>query len=254
VRSDDGNDGGLEPEIAVPDRTRLALLGGFSAVLVGNGVLFSGLIGRRTSIDPNAFKTADWLRAYADRRGLTYPENYVLSEWGRNRMYNYVVNGRSRSYAYARRHYENFLFTSDGVGWYDEFEGRVGFVVTREFETVGSAHDFHLYVRLQREFGSATDDAPGVGHFRAIYSSPDGEYKAFSLVPGATIVGSTEAERVATDVSIPNAEFEYVRSIERDENGRATVVVAHPGEYRVGDRRVTVTDRAVRTGDTVRLE
>jgi len=254
LRSDPGPEAGLDPPVAVPDRTRLALIGGLSAVLVGSGTLFSGLISRQTAIQPKAFGAAEWMRAYAERRGWEYPENYVLSEWGRNRMYNYVVNGESRAYNYARRNYESFLFTSDGAGWYEEFAGRVGFVVTREFEAVENARSFHLYTRLHDHFGSASDGAPGVGHYRAVYSSRDGEYKVFTVVPGATITGSMDATRVATDVSIDGAEFEYVRGVDPDGDGSASVTVAHPGEYRVGDRRVSVTERAVRTGDTIRVE
>jgi len=251
-----GDDTELDPPIAVPDRTRLALIGGLSAVLVGSGTLYSGLIGRRISIDPKAARAARWMRRYADRRGWEYPDSYVLSEWGRNRMYNYLVNGHSRSYAYAREHYEDFLFTSDGLGWYEEFAGRVGFVVTRDFERVETASPFHLYTRLHRQFGSATGGGPGVGHYRAVYSSDDGEYKVFTLVPGATLEGAIDADRVATDVSIDGAAFEYVRSVDEDgdEDGTASVTVAHPGEYRVGNRRVTVSERAVRTGATVRIE
>jgi dolichyl-diphosphooligosaccharide--protein glycosyltransferase len=255
-------DGGRpEPPIAVPDRTRLALLGGLSAVVVSTGTLFTGLINRRTAIERRAFRAAKWMRTYAEERDLTYPENYVLSEWGRNRMYNYVVNGRSESYAYARQHYEDFLFTSNSVDWYERFRGRVGFVVTREFETVDRVHPFRMLARLHEAFGSATEEAPGVGHYRAVYASADGEYKVFTLVPGATIAGTIdgsdgvdEAIEVRTDVSIEGAAFEYVRRAEPDDDGAISVTVAHPGEYRVGDRRVSVSESAVLDGETIRVD
>lgn len=32
-----------------------------------------------------------------------YPDNYVLSRWGHNRMFNYHVNGESERYSYARK-------------------------------------------------------------------------------------------------------------------------------------------------------
>ncbi|MFB6113754.1 MAG: STT3 domain-containing protein [Halodesulfurarchaeum sp.] len=244
------------PQVRHSDRTRLSLLGGLLGVVVGNGALFTGLISRRVTIDPAAFRTAVWMREYAREHSLTYPDNYVLSEWGRNRMYNYVVNGHSRSYDYARRHYEAFLFTSDAEGWYEEFAGRVGFVVTRDFESVGDLHPFRLLSRLHGAFGSATAEAPGVGHFRAVYSSPEGTYNVFTLVPGARITGRVQSDgatEISTDVSIAGAEFDYSRRIDTEANGTFSVTVAHPGEYRLGDRRVQVAEEAVRTGRTLRL-
>jgi hypothetical protein len=39
-----------------------------------------------------------------------------------------------------------------------------------------------------------------------------------------------------------------------DATGAFSVTVAHPGDYRVGDRRVTVPERAVAAGETVALD
>lgn len=244
-----------DPPVGHPDRTRLLLLGALSSVFVGGGALYTTFINGRITIDPNAIRAARWIRDYADERGWTYPENYVLSEWGRNRMYNYVVNGQSRSYGYAQQNYESFIFGTDPDEWYDQFEGRVGFVVTRDFEHVGTVRSTRTYTRLHSRLGSAADGAPGVGHYRAVYSGPDDEYRVFTVVPGATLTGTADGPiLVSTTVSIAGAEFEYARRVEPAEDGSFEVIVAHPGPYRLGDRRVAVTETDVLEGHTVSVQ
>jgi len=243
-----------DPPVEVPDRTRLALLGGTLSVLLGTGTLYTTLINRRLTIDSGAVRAAQWMQAYADERGWTYPRNFVLSEWGRNRMYNHVVNGESASYAYARQYYDQFLFGTDPESWYEQFEGRVGFVVTRDFEHVDGNVSRWMYTRLHEYLGSAAGGTPGLGNYRAVYASPDGEYKVFTLVPGATLTGAaSDRVRVVTDVSIGGTTFEYVRTTEPDEDGTFEVTVAHPGTYRIGEREVTVEERDVRAGEAIAI-
>lgn len=237
------------------DRSRLAILGGVSAVFLGTGTLYTSLITGRMANDDGAVRAARWMREYARERAWSYPDNYVLSEWDRNRMYNYVVNGESASYGYARRHYEAFLSGRDGAAWFDRLAGRVGFVVTRDFERLQDVPPTWLYPRLHEHFGSATADAPGLGHYRAVYASADGAYKVFSLVPGATITGTVDEgiDRLSTAVSIENATFEYVRTI-GEIDGEIAVTVAHPGTYRIGDAEVVVEEPDVVDGADVPLE
>jgi dolichyl-diphosphooligosaccharide--protein glycosyltransferase len=242
-----------EPPLVVPDRTRLALLGGVVSVFTGTGALYTTLINSRVGTDSRAVRAAQWMAEYAERREWTYPENFVMSDWGQNRMFNYFVNGRSASYGFARRYYESFLFTSDAAGWYDRFVDRVRFIVVRDYEHVDTTNPFLLYARL-RNLGSATDRAPGLGHYRAVYTTPDREYIVFTLVSGATVSGNVDSgTRLVANVSIPGAEFEYVRTIDSSEDGSFEVRVAHPGTYQIGDRRVEVSERAVRSGKTVQI-
>ncbi len=42
-------------------------------------------------------QAADGNRRDAAERGHEYSENYVLSRWGQNRVYNYFVNGESEA-------------------------------------------------------------------------------------------------------------------------------------------------------------
>jgi dolichyl-diphosphooligosaccharide--protein glycosyltransferase len=270
LRRDAGStapDGGDEA-LVVPDRTRLALLGGLAGVAVGSGSLYTALIDRRLVIADATYEAARWLADHVEEEGIPYPENYVLSKWGRNRVYNYFVNGEAASYGYARRTYEDFLFSNDGDEWYGEFADRVGFVVTRDLPHLGLIGASTVQSCLHDRFGSATvGDVGGAGHFRALYASEtgDGARKVFRVVPGATVRGTADPPdpddddgrqtvRLVTDVSIDGADFEYVRRAAVTD-GSFEVTVAYPGTYRIDDdgTTVTVAERAVRDGETVRV-
>ncbi|MFB6068327.1 MAG: STT3 domain-containing protein [Halobacterium sp.] len=255
LRADADAAGVATDDVRVPDRTRLLLLGGFGAVAVGTGGLYTALIDRLLVIDEASYRAARWMHDHAEERGWTYPENYVLSKWGRNRMYNYFVNGEARGYGYAQRNYEDFLFSSGGQRWYRQFEGRVGFVVTRDLPHLGTIHPARLQARLHERYGSAGEQYGGVGHFRAVYATDDGSRKVFTLVPGATLEGSTDADELvlSTRVSIPGAAFDYVRRVTPTE-GTFAVTVAHPGTYDVGGRSVVVEERDVLDGETIRVD
>lgn len=247
----------LEP----PDRTRLALLGGLGAVGLGSGSVFSGYILNQVSTDDDAYRAAAWIREYANEGGLTYPQNYVLTHWGRVRMYNYLVSGESRSYGYARQNYDEFIFDRSPAGWYEQFEGRVGFVVTRPVERTGSSG---VYARLHEQYGSASTTVDGLGHFRALWESEDGSAKVFGVVPGATVAGEGPPETellLSTTVTLAGSSetVPYERRVETDADGSFEVVLAQPGEYEVrgGDAAGTlpVEEPDVRNGRelTVRL-
>lgn len=264
---------GTEAELAsapaaleLPGRRRVAVLGTLAVVGTGFPMAFAANIHSRVTIDPRAYRAARWMREYAADRGWTYPENYVFSEWGRNRMYNYFVSGQSRSYSYAQDKYGDFLLSSEAETWYDRLQGRTGFVVTR---SIGAdLAPTRLYHRLHKQLGSGSESVPGLAHFRAMYASQDGEVKVFTLVPGATITGESNASQLSLEtdfelaVSRPEGELEsasftYRRRIESTEEVFA-VTVAHPGTYifqtvegrTLGEARVS--ERAVLNGE--RLE
>jgi len=246
--------------IEPPDRQRLALLGGFAAVGLGGSTLYSGFILSRVTIDDAAYKAAVWIRDYADERGWSYPQNYVLAAWGRVRSFNYLVSGESRSYWYARRNYEDFVFGGNPAEWYEQFAGRVGFVVTRPRPGAAFRNN---QARLHGNDGSATDTVDGVGHYRAMWESADGEVKVFTLVPGATVAGTGPAEttlELSTTATLEGTgrTVEYRRRVETDSEGTFSVTLAHPGEYEVrGEGRgetLTVGDAAVREGARLVLQ
>jgi dolichyl-diphosphooligosaccharide--protein glycosyltransferase len=190
---------------------------------------------------------------YAEERGWESPENYVLSKWGRNRMFNYFVNGESESYWFARQNYEKFLSSREPASEYRRLNDQVRFVVTKDLNQNAPAD--LTYARLHNRFGSAgSNGAPGVGHYRAVYASDDGSVKVFTLVPGANVtgtVGPNETVTVSTQVEIDGGEFEYTRRVEAGADGNFSVTVAHPGIYEVGNRTVTVGEDAVRNGGNV---
>jgi dolichyl-diphosphooligosaccharide--protein glycosyltransferase len=245
-----------DDELVVPDRTRIALLTGLAGVAVGSGSLYTTLMSRRIVITDATYEAARWISEYVDEHEIPYPENYVLTKWGRNRVYNYFVNGESASYGYAQRNYEEFLFSTDADEWHEQFADRVGFVVTRDLPHLGRIGSSTVQATLHYRFGSATSSNTGVGHFRAMFATENGARKVFRVVSGATISGSTASDtdriQVIADVSISGAEFEYVRQAPVTD-GRFEVTVANPGTYRIGDsgRTVTISERMVQTGKTV---
>ncbi|QGX94757.1 hypothetical protein EI982_08080 [Haloplanus rallus] len=255
-------DGGDGADLAVPDRTRVALLGGLAGVAVGAGGLYSALIDRRLVIDDATYEAARWIAGYVDDHDVAYPESYVLSKWGRNRVYNYFVNGEAASYGYARRHYEDFLFSNANTeaDWYAEFDGRVGFVVTRDLPHLGLIASSTVQSTLHDRFGSAEiRSISGVGHFRAVFATDDGARKVFRPVPGATVRGPAptgeDDVRLATEVSIPGADFEYVRRAPVTD-GTFEATVAYPGTYRIGggEESVEITERMVSSGERATVE
>lgn len=257
VAEADGGDPDDETAPAPSDRWRVGMVGALAAVVLGFPAAYSAEIHTRLTIDPRKHAAARWMTGYADARGWAYPRSYVFSEWGRNRMYNHFVSGESESYWFARRNYGSFIRGGDSVAWYEELRGRVGFVVTTG--EGGAGFLTRMQGRLHDAMGSRVGDTPGVAHYRAVYASDDGFVKVFTLVPGATVEGRLDvaeptAVSLETDVSIEGASFTYERLARTDAEGAFAVTVAHPGEYRVGDRRVTVSEAAVVDGETVRVE
>jgi dolichyl-diphosphooligosaccharide--protein glycosyltransferase len=252
VFSRDGDQPPDQETIEPPDRQRLALLGGLGVVGVGGSSIYSGYILSQLTIEQDAYRAAVWMREYAAAREWSYPQNYVLAAWGRVRMFNYLVNGQSREYVYARRNYEDFIFGSDPAAWYERFSGRVGFVVTRVREGAGL---LDVQAQLHDNYGSASNTTSGVGHYRAMWESEDGSITVFTLVPGATVSGTAPAETpfvLSTSVTLAGSgsTIEYRRRVEPDADGTFSVVLAHPGEYEIADRSETlaVDETAVREG------
>jgi len=168
-------------------------------------------------------------------------------------MFNYFMNGESRSYAFARENYEPFLSSMDPESQYQELNGKIGFVVTTDLDQDVPADI--TYARLHQRFGSAgSSGAPGVGHYRAVYASGDESVKVFTLVSGANLTGTAtpnETVTISTRVEIDGAEFDYRRRAGTDADGDFSVTVAHPGTYEVGNRTVTVSEDAVQNGENV---
>jgi dolichyl-diphosphooligosaccharide--protein glycosyltransferase len=218
------------------------------------GAHFTRLVAGEQVVDPRLYRAARWIERRAAGRELTYPENYVLSEEGRNRMFNYFVNGRSLSAGFAADTYLPFLTGGNLSEWYDRLAGRVGFVVVRTVPAYESEDGLVSgmppnYRRLHDNLGSAAGGFEGAGHFRAVYASPERYVTAFELVAGATLVGRAETAgqvTARTVASMPvGPAFEFRRTAAVTDGGFA-VTVPHPGRYRIDGRTVRVTEADVR--------
>ena len=172
-------------------------------------------------------------------------EDYVLSRWGQNRMYNYFVSGESDGYGVARAHYDSVV-----LGDPDEaYQSRFGYVVVHEKDE--NFPPEAGYPRLFEAHGSAEGDVDGAAHYRLVHVSSEESLKVFEAVRGAPIVGnvsSSEPFTIETEVTVGDTTFTYERHVEPVEDGAFTVTVAYPGTYEVDGETVTVTEADVRNG------
>jgi dolichyl-diphosphooligosaccharide--protein glycosyltransferase len=211
-----------------------------------------------SAVTDGAYRTASFAAQHAAVSETEYPQNYVLSRWGRARMYNYLVSGESRSYGFAQSTYVDFMssISPESDGWDERFEGRVGYVVVDPSVTADGPF---VYTRLQSHYGSRYDDVGGLGHYRLLYETdtPEGPYQLFEFVPGATINGSLDTTRpflVSTEVSVNQTAFEYQRRVVPTDAGQFDITVAYPGVYEIAGRNVTVSEAAVANGRSVTVE
>ncbi|WP_224268033.1 LamG-like jellyroll fold domain-containing protein [Haloprofundus salinisoli] len=196
-------------------------------------------------VSDGLYEAATWMREYSEEQGWEYPQNYVFSEWGWNRVYNYFVTGNSQSYGFAQQNYREFQLSSKPVDWYEKLRDRVGFIVM----TKVAASPKSLQTRLYTHFGSETDTAGALSHYRVVYAR-DG-HRVFTLVPGATIVGVREnAEKVTieTDVRINDTEFTYQNTVTPNPYGVYGATVPYEGTYQLPAGTVQVPSKAVTDG------
>jgi dolichyl-diphosphooligosaccharide--protein glycosyltransferase len=168
-------------------------------------------------------------------------------------MYNYFVNGESRSYGYAQQQYRTLYETADESEWYRSHRGRVGYVVTESTPDANTSAR-SLFARLHDGFGSRQSPVDGLTHFRAVHASEGGEYKAFRLVPGATITGAGPANTTTTlsqSVEVSGASFTYERQVRTNAAGEYAVTVPYPGEYTIWNETISVSERNVTAGQRV---
>jgi dolichyl-diphosphooligosaccharide--protein glycosyltransferase len=200
---------------------------------------------------PERYETAAWMDDYSESEVWGERPTYVFSPWSYNRVYNYFVSGDARSYGYARANYERFLTSSNASEWYDRLHGRAGFVVYTPVNTSAGTVGSQL-----EAYGSRTRDASGLAHYRAVYVSESDTYRVFTLVPGATITGTAEANAtltVTTSIQINDIRIDYDRQVQTGPNGTYSVTVPYSGEYQFGNETVVVPEAAVRNGTTVQM-
>jgi len=228
------------------------------ALVVGtSGVFLPGEV-EAGIVEDDTYRTATWMGEYADARDWTYPEDYVFSRWGANRVYNYFTNGESGTYVRARETYTEFVYddATASAEWYERLRGDTGFVVVEQLERRPGTIQKHLYVTSGSRWERQGYEA--VSHYRAVYASPSATTKVFTLVPGATVTGSAPANATVdarTTVEIPGDSFEYRQRATAGPDGTYRLVVPYPGAYEVTvgneSRSVRVPESAVGNGTRV---
>jgi len=221
-------------------RSTATVLVGFFLLIGGLGAAITPLGTAMLTPADEAVAATERMDAHAAERNLTWSDNYVFSEWSRNRMHNGLISGESQSYTYAQNNFANFLSSTNNAVWYDRLQNRAGFVVVSELESFQSAPDDTIYAQLQREWGVDT-------HYRVLYAGDDGT-KAFAIVPGAVVNGTTTGETVTVSGTLKfNDRTQPVSTTVPVENGTYSVRISTPGTYTIGNQTVTVTEDDVLT-------
>jgi len=232
------------------NRTRAYLVATVALVLLFNLILVPPLVGQTTH-DQAQFEAAQTINSHADSVAREYPANFVLSRWGDNRMYNYFVSGEAQSYGYAQSNHDRFLAAEHPDSWYDRFQGRVGYVVITDRETNPPANT--AYTALYKGRGVGANQTSATGHYQLLETT-DG-VRTFAVVPGALIEVSDPADEQAaatTTVTIGDETYTYTRTASVAD-GTATIRVAHPGQYTIGNRTVSVTASDVLAGNQTQM-
>lgn len=244
-----------EPSFVVPgDTVTLVSLVWICLLIFGMSLLFLPSIVGQTAYSDGEFEAAMAIDDHAADVDREYPENFVLSNWGDNRMYNYFVNEEADRYAYALDNFEAFQTDDDPDGWYEEFEkSQVGYVVMNDED--GTYPEEISQARLHDNLGTGGEDTEPLEHYQAIYVGD--EETAFAVVPGATITATGEPEEmvsIETEVTVSGETLTYEREVTAQQDGTLEVTVPYPGDYTVGDRDVTVSAADVENGSTISLE
>lgn len=235
-------------EVRLPDRSTTVTVAFLFLLISGFGLIQTPIKQEQLAVSDESYRAGVWMDQHAAQNDWEYPQNYVLSQWGNNRMYNSLVHDEYGSYGYAREQFPLVLSARDPSEAYRSLERPVGFVVFDRDQNVGGPRTLHS--RLFTDFGSATDSTSGVGHFRALWQSESESLRVFSPVPGARITGridENETVSYGTEVTIPNANFTYTVRGQGTENGFYSVTVPYPGTY-AGPEDVSVDETAVQHG------
>jgi len=242
------SDSSDDDELEWPER-REALYTGALGLGAGTlGVLLTPIRHSQLTIDDPTYEAAKFMREYSRERGWEYPENYVFSRWGRNRVYNWFVNGESGGYGYAQSNFDDFVTASDGRQWYERLRDRAGFVVTEAGTLSGGGGDGTIYEQLwDEDFAFDTD------HYRLVWFDDGDSKRVFTPVPGATVTGpAADAEVVSIDGEAAAGDRTTQISQNVDaKHGVYTETIPLPGRYEVGPQQVILSDADVMDGRVI---
>jgi dolichyl-diphosphooligosaccharide--protein glycosyltransferase len=238
--------------VSVPDRRTAVFVCVLFFAVASLGLIQIPIQQHTLTISEDRYQAAVYIDDYSAEHDQSYPDNYVLSEWSWNRMYNYVISGESHLYEFAEENYLQFLRSEDPSGQYTHLENRTGYVVLSDWET-DAFSAASMQTRLFQHHGSMTNETPALEQYRTIYT---GQRHVVELVPGATVTGTdtaTEAFVVSTTVTTPpnGTQLTYEQRVRTDSEGQFEFTTPYPGTYDLPNGSVTVPDSAVENGDTV---
>jgi dolichyl-diphosphooligosaccharide--protein glycosyltransferase len=243
-----------ESRLSVPDRQNVIRLAFIVVLVCGLSAIQAPIVANDLTIPEEQYETASFIDGHAEAAGYDHPDSYVFSPWSWNRMYNYYVNGEAQSYGYAQRNYRPFTLSESPEKAHQQYLRGETYLVTEPIPGAPEISPETMQTRLHDRYGSSGDGVGGLAHYRALYASPEGTYKAFRIVPGGTIEGSASpgsAVNITTDIDIEGDSFTYRRQATAGPNGEYNVTVPYPGEYDIqggGAQSVTVNETAVANG------
>jgi dolichyl-diphosphooligosaccharide--protein glycosyltransferase len=242
--------------VSIPTPGVMVLILLLFLLIGGIGMWASVLQTNDTTVTDSEFQAAMAIDDHATATNTTYPDNYVFSTWGENRIYNYFVSGQSKSYNFAQSHYKEFVSKVSPDEAYNIISDRVGYIVIKPLDTTsgGRVPPELMQARLNQQWGSATRQVSGLGHYRAIYSGLD--RKVYQVVPGAKLQWTGNAnttQAIETAARVDGRVVPYKRRVTSNQNGQYSVRVAYPGEYEFSglNTTVSVSEAAVTNGTTV---
>ncbi|MFC7213502.1 MFS transporter [Saliphagus sp. GCM10025334] len=247
-------DGSIGPTIMIPDTQKAVYVLGIGLLVCSFSLLYVPGFSAQISHGDAKSEAVLAIEKHAADTDRVYPETYVLSEWGDNRMYNYFVNGQSDSYSYARTYFDDFRFGNDPDKHYYQFEARTGYVVVTQVDNDLPANT--TQVQLLEGLGTGGETSRPLEHYRLLFVDDDQTIAAFAMVPGATIEGTGETNgtiNVSTNVSVDEESFTYVRKVQVEEGGQFEVTVPYSGQYSVGNNTVNISKKHVEDGSTIRV-
>jgi dolichyl-diphosphooligosaccharide--protein glycosyltransferase len=238
-----------------PGTRTVVYLAVFWLLIAGPGLFVSLSYVDTASISEDRYSAMVAVRDYANEESLSYPNDYVLSDWSYNRMYNYFVNGQSRSYSYAFYNYPAVTAATDPNRRYRSIRDRVGFLVLERADSTPGRAPLVSGLLGRTENGTIGDQT--LAHYRVIWASKDRDFVVVRVLNGGTVSGMAPNATnltVTTSVDVHGVEFTYERQVRVGDDGRFSVVVSYPGRYRVGDRTVEVSEAMVENGGTARVD
>ncbi|MFC6974404.1 hypothetical protein ACFQL1_06610 [Halomicroarcula sp. GCM10025709] len=254
--SDGGRPQGPDDEpalraVSLPSANTLGVLTVLFLLISGLGVVQAGIKQSQIAVDDSTYETAAWIGEHDSVREVSYPENYVLSNWGRNRVYNYFVNGESESYGFARQNYAELMRAQEPSeirnieNVLDEHG--TGYVVT----TSSAGPPTAVQSRLHTNLGSRGEGVPGLGRYRPVHIGDGGSPKVFAYVSGARITGVAGANQtlsIVTNSTVENRSVTYRREVTTNRYGEYGVTVPYRGDYQIGGQELTVSGTEVTQG------